>query len=305
MKFWPRWNPEQYTLVDIGEGRRLERFAGVLVDRPCPAAKGQKSPRREWGAADVIFCRSVDPPCGGLIGRWAFHRDVSSGWTIAWDGILLGLKCTPSGQVGIFPEHAAVWTLLREFLGTYGPGLRILHLFGYTGAATLVAAQMGAEVFHVDAARSVVRWARENALRSGLAEAPIHWLCEDARHFVQREVRRGRNYHGVILDPPTYGHGPRGEQWHIARDLGPLLQGCDQLLQAEGRFLLLTAHASGYRPNRLARLAREAMPILACGELRCGDLVIGSLTGKELPAGIFLIWQRGISSKATRDSRAT
>lgn len=285
----PPWDPSHYALIDIGEGRRLERFGGYLVDRPCPAARCRKSDLVAWEKADAVYLRAS----GGQAGRWNFRREPPCPWTVSWNQVGLSLRCTSSGQVGIYPEHAAIWEWLRSSLERSASGRRILHLFAYTGGATLTAARCGAEVFHVDAARNVIRWARDNAALSGLSEAPIHWICEDARRFVEREVRRGRKYHGIILDPPTFGHGPQGERWQIDRDLGELLEMCARLLEAEGEFLVLTAHATGYTPKKLEELTAAFLLRLGKGHVWCGRMSLCSVSGKELPAGVFLIWKRG------------
>ncbi len=281
-----RWDPHQYRLLDCGEGRRLERLGGYVVDRPCPAAQWPKTPQQPWAEADALFHRTP-----GKDGTWEFRRPPPEDWIVSWGRVSLYLKCTPFGHLGVFPEQAAIWQWLSEILSEQeGEPLRIINLFAYTGGATLVAASYGAEVFHIDAARNVLMWARKNADRSGLSRAKIHWICEDAVRFVEREVRRGRNYDGFILDPPSYGHGPEGEVWQFRRDLPRLLELCGRLASPRVSFLVLTAHTQGYRPETLAVVVREHFVGGKPGELKAGQIILPAESGRKLPSGLYVCW---------------
>ncbi len=245
-----------YALLDVGGGRRLERFGDVVVDRPAPAAVDlAPMSRAGWGSAAASFARTD----GG--GAWHLSDGFPRPWTVELDGVTLELRPTPAGQVGCFPEHAgparraaAAASLLATRLGRPA---EVLNLFGYTGLATLVLARAGARVVHVDASRPAVAWARRNAARSGLDRAPVRWLVEDAAAFVEREIRRGRRYDALVLDPPTYGHAPRGAAWRLDEGLAGLLAGCARLTGPEPGFVLLTAHTAGLRASDL-RAAVEA-----------------------------------------------
>jgi 23S rRNA (cytosine1962-C5)-methyltransferase len=295
--------PDQYALLDFGDGRRLERFGAMVLDRPCPAAEGvAKADPALWEQADARFVRTE-----GKVGEWRSERPLPERWTITYGAIVLELKRTEFGHLGVFPEQAANWDWLAERIRrvrethqsisptsspTSAPPdiapLRVLNLFAYTGASTLMAAACGADVVHVDAARNVVDWARRNAQASGLADAPIRWIAEDAVKFVKRELRRGNQYHAVILDPPSYGHGRRGEVWRLSKHLPRLLQMCAELTAGQRRFLLLTCHTPQFGPARLRRLVAET---LGEGRITGEHLMLRSSTGRALPSGVVVRWE--------------
>jgi len=279
------WDPSQYRLLDCGERRRLEWLAGYVVDRPCPGASWPKNPRELWDEADAIFRRIP-----GKEGSWEFRRPPPEDWAVAWGSLSLHLRCTPFGHLGLFAEQAAIWQWLCGVLSRKDEPLRVLNLFAYTGGTSLVAALYGAEIFHVDAAKNILGWARKNAERSGLSGAKIHWICEDAVRFVEREIRRGRSYDGFILDPPSYGHGPEGEIWQFRRDLPRLVDLCARLASANLRFFILTAHTAGYSPARLAAVVSQHFVAGKGGELKAGELFLPGESGRKLPSGIYVCW---------------
>ncbi|MDZ7615859.1 MAG: class I SAM-dependent methyltransferase, partial [Patescibacteria group bacterium] len=244
-------NLRQYQLLDFGEGRRLERFRQFVVDRPCPAAEGMpKADPSIWRTAEARFERDDSAD-----GEWRGSRLAADPWTVAHGPVTFELKLTPLGQVGIFPEQADNWDWIfaqAAAAAKSGQALRVLNLFAYTGGSTLAAAAAGAEVVHVDAAKTVVAWARRNARHSGLESCPVRWLVEDASKFVRRELARGNRYDAVILDPPSYGHGRRGEVWRLSKHLPGLLDACAELTGGQPRFLLLTCHTAGFGPEQLA-----------------------------------------------------
>jgi 23S rRNA (cytosine1962-C5)-methyltransferase len=233
-----------YELLDCGDGRRLERFGGRRVDRPAPVAtRPRRAPGRLWDDAALRFDR-----------RAGWTGDDRSAWTVELDDVRLELRPGAAGQLGVYPEHATFWPWLRDLLDER-PGASVLHLFAATGATTIALAANGAEVTHVDGARSAVAWARHNAELSGVANRPIRWIADDALGFTRREARRGRRYGGIILDPPTYGHAG-GSRWTFDSGLFELLEAIVDVA-ADEAFVLLTAHATGLDPGDLgAALAR-------------------------------------------------
>lgn len=268
---------EDYELLDAGGGARLERFRPHIVDRPHPGAHGERGHAEAWLSADLRFDRDRGWS-GPAVGVGA------AGWEIGFAGLRLVLRTTAAGQIGLFPEHAATLPWLRARVADRAPATRavsVLHLFAYTGLATLALAQAGASVAHVDASRPAVAWARENAARSALDAAPIRWLVDDAAAFTAREIRRGRRYDGVVLDPPTYGHGGSGRPWRLEHDLGGLLVDVGQLL-APDAFVLLTAHTPGFDGDRLAdELGRFR------GRIEAGPLALDASSGVRLELGAF------------------
>jgi len=287
---------ENYQLIDFGDGRRLERFGPLLLDRPCPVAEsaGRSDPAM-WQGADARFERT-----GGNQGRWTCAGELPKHWTITHGPIRLELKRTEFGHLGVFPEQAANWDWLaaqiRRVRATHRPAprpdppLKVLNLFAYTGGSTLAAAAAGAEVVHVDAARNIVARARRNAELSGLHEAPIRWIVEDARKFVRRELQRGSRYDAVILDPPSYGHGRRGEVWRLSNHLPRLLAICARLTAGRRRFMLLTCHTPKYTPERLEAIMRDTLGDSDEGAGSGVGLTIRATDGRHLPSGAAVRW---------------
>ncbi len=246
--------PPPYALLDAGDDRRLESFGGVVVDRPAPTALEPARDPEAWASASARFDDSgLSAPSG-----WVTTPPPPDPWLVGVDGLTLELRATDNGQVGLFPEHGRLWPWLLDRIADR-PRCAVLHLFAYTGATTLALARAGASVAHVDASRSAVAWARANADRSALADLPIRWLVDDAAAFVAREARRGRRYDGIVLDPPSYGHGPRGQGWRLGDDLGHLLDGC-AAIAGPGAFVLLTTHTQGEDADRLADRLAAAFP---------------------------------------------
>ena len=266
-------NDDGYALIDAGDGRRLERFGSRVVDRPAPsAADTQRGAGQEaWIAADLRFARDH-----------GWTADDQAPWTIAIDGLTVELRPTAAGQLGLFPEHALAWPWLRDRLAQK-PGAEVLHLFAYTGVTTLALAAAGARVTHVDASRPAVAWARRNAELSGLADRPIRWIVDDALTYVRREERRGRHYTGIVLDPPSFGHGPTGTRWELDDALPVLLAACARVAAPEA-FVLLTAHTPELAAGDLSTALEVAFGIPA--ELESGDLELVADSGAVLPLGI-------------------
>jgi 23S rRNA (cytosine1962-C5)-methyltransferase len=260
-----------YELVDAGNGRRLERFGSRLVDRPAPGALGwPHAPYATWAAADFRFERDTG---------WSLPADP---WTIEMDGLTLELRPTAAGQVGIFPEHRRFWPFLRDAL-TGAEGSAVLSLFAATGATTLALARAGASVTHVDASRPTVAWARRNAQLSGLAGAPIRWIVDDALAFTRREARRGRRFDAVILDPPSYGHGPGGRRWALADALPDLLDAVTDVLRDEA-VVLLTAHTTGLEADDLGDALDDAFH--GRGRIVTEPIQLVATSGAVLSSGV-------------------
>lgn len=280
--------PDQYELLDFGAGRRLERFGSIRLDRPCPAA--EQVPQADaglWNEVDARFERSNEEQ-----GRWLPTGDLPDRWTVAAGPVCLELKRTEFGHLGVFPEHAATWDWIAARVASAGRPIRVLNLFAYTGGSTLAAAAAGAEVTHVDSARNIVAWARRNAELSGLAVAPIRWIAEDARKFVRRELKRANPYDAVILDPPSYGHGARGEEWRLSKHLAGLLAACAELTAGRREFVLLTCHTPGYGAERLTRMLSDRFDAGDEGRITSGRLALRARDGRELPGGAIVRWER-------------
>lgn len=277
-------------MLDFGNGRRLERFGEVVLDRVCPAAETAKvADRSEWPKAAARFQRTRQRD-GTDAGRWHFNQDVPECWQIHHGEFRLELRLTPFGHVGVFPEQAANWDWIARRVHAARRRLKILNLFAYTGGSTLAAAAAGAEVVHVDAAKNVVAWARRNAELSGLADHPIRWIAEDARRFVRRELRRGNRYDAVILDPPSYGHGPKGEVWKIERHLLPLLAACGELTAGQRAFLLLSCHSPNFGPAELEACFADAVFGHCQSGLQAKPLFLESTDGRRLSSGCLARW---------------
>jgi len=226
-----------------------------------------------WDRADAVF----DPAGDEDEGRWSFTRRPDDPWSLGWQDIRFHGRFTNFRHLAFFPEQAANWAWQAQALQAR-PGARVLNLFGYTGVASLIAAAAGAKVTHVDASKKSVAYARENAALSGMNDAPIRWIVEDARKYVQREVKRGSKYEGVILDPPKYGRGPTGEVWRLFEDLPEMVHLCAQLLSDEAAFLLLNAYAARISGPALAGIVAEALETKNGEPKRGGRIDYGELT---------------------------
>ncbi|MGZ8363299.1 MAG: class I SAM-dependent methyltransferase [Caulobacteraceae bacterium] len=260
-----RW--ADYALKDSGEGKKLERYGPLLAVRPEPQCLWRQRNPDGWAAADAVF----DPHGEEDEGRWRYAKPIPDRFPLSWNEVKFFGRFTPFRHLGFFPEQAANWAFLRERLDGGGP--RFLNLFGYTGVASLVAAQAGASVTHLDASKKSVAWARENAELSGLTDAPIRWIVEDARKYVRREIKRGSKYDGIILDPPKYGRGPEGDVWRLFEDLPPLLANCAELLSDDARFMVLNVYAERISGLAVAGLMAQALAGRG-GRIEWGELAL-------------------------------
>lgn len=267
-----------YALVDSGGEEKLERFGEVLLARPDPQALWQKGREGEWAKASGRYIRE------GSEGKWT--GNIPKEWPVELGGLKMLVKPTSFKHVGLFPEHIPGWRWVEEQAGK-ASAPKVLNLFGYTGGYTLAAAKAGAEVTHVDASKTAVAWARENAELNGLREAPVRWIVEDVLTYVRRELKRGSKYDAIIMDPPAFGHGPKDELWKFEEHFLELMQLCEQLLSEKPLFVLINGYAAGYSPLAFA-YNLEAIQKKFGGHIAYGDLAIAEQgSGRVLPAGIF------------------
>lgn len=275
---------DDYTLVDSGGGRKLERYGPFRFIRPEAQAMWQPA-SADW-VADGEFVGGADDEGGG---RWNLEPKVPVRWPVSRGPVKFYAGNTPFRHLGFFPDMGAQWDWMRARIARR-PGFRVLNMFGYTGVGSLIAAEAGAEVTHVDASKKAVAAARENAALSGMTQAPVRWLIDDALKFMRREVRRGSKYHGILLDPPKYGRGPEGEVWQLERDLPELVLLARQLLADDAAFLVLTVYAIRMSALALEALMGEAMAG-AAGVIESGDMAVREgARGLLLPTAIFSRW---------------
>ena len=276
-----------YALLDSGGGRKLERYGPYRVVRPEPQCLwSPRLPASEWERADAVF----DPTDEEDAGRWRFNGTPDQVWPLAWGDARFQGRFTAFRHLAFFPEQAANWAWLEAQVQATSEAPRVLNLFGYTGVASLVMAAAGAAVTHVDASKKAVAWARENAAMSGLDDRPIRWITEDARKYVQREVRRGSQYEGIILDPPKYGRGPDGEVWRLFENLPEMTDLCVRLLSENSKFLVLNAYAERISGAALAGLLAEKLAGRG-GRIEWGELALEEQRGdRAIGMSFFARW---------------
>lgn len=273
-----------YELVDSGDGEKLERFGKFRLSRPDPQALWAKHlPPAEWKKAEGHYTREEKK------GDWSLKTGLPERWQIELGGLKFWIKPTAFKHVGLFPEQSENWKWIAEKIKG-NKDIEILNLFGYTGGATLAAAQAGAKVVHVDGSKVAITWARENAELSGLKDKPVRWILDDARTFVKREANRGRKYNGIIMDPPAFGHGPKNELWKIEDHFVQLMKECVQILADKPLFFLINGYSAGYSAiayeNNLLELKKKFG-----GEIEIGELTIEEKGSERLlPCGIFGRW---------------
>ena len=286
-----------YALVDSGAGEKLERFGVFTLARPDPQALWAKTSAEEiWQKAQGVFSREAVKDEKGKGDKaeksaWKIKLGVPEKWQIDLGGLKFWIKPSSFKHVGVFPEQVGNWDWLRDTISNHDGKVSVLNLFGYTGGATLACAQAGAEVCHVDGSKTAITWAKENAGISELATKPIRWILDDAVAFVKREVKRGKKYDGIIMDPPVFGRGPDGEVWKIEENFLQLIELCKQIMTDKPLFFLINGYAAGYSAiayeNILKSLAKDWG-----GEIEVGELTIEEeKTGRLLPAGIFGRWK--------------
>lgn len=279
---------EDYRLIDSGGGRKLERFGRVTVDRPEPQAMWQPARSPDvWAKADATFDGEDDVESG----KWRKSGTVPESWPVRLKDVTLMCRLTSFRHLGIFPEQLPHWEWMLQGLSRVRPERpRVLNLFAYTGAATMLAAHAGAEVTHVDASKRAIVWGKENQQASRLGEAPIRWLLDDARKFVQREVRRGRTYNVILVDPPKFGRGPNNEVWDLFEHLPSLMRDCAALLDKTESMLVLTAYAIRASALSIDQVTREALSGRG-GDISSGELAIRAEDGgRVVPTSLFTRW---------------
>ncbi len=276
-----------YGLLDCGHGRKFERYGRFRFIRPEPQAMW--APAADDWHAQAEFVPGSDEDGGG---RWDYREPVPrEGWPLAWNEVRFTAQTTPFRHLGFFPDMAPVWTWMRErTAGMDAP--EVMNLFGYTGVGTLAMAAQGARVTHVDASKKSVAEGKANAVLSGMADRPARWMIDDATKFVAREVRRGRRYDGILLDPPKFGRGPEGEVWRLEEGLPGLIADCRRLLDAESRFLFLTVYAVRMSALAIGELLRQTFADLG-GTVEAGELAVREeARGLLLPTAIWARWSR-------------
>lgn len=281
-----------YALMDSGAGRKLERFGTITVDRPELQALWQPQlSQAHWAKAHAVFSASGEDDEKG---KWRVDKPVPESWPVRIDlGQPITMQCRLAGlwHLGLFPEQLPHWQFMVEQIGLIkGETPRVLNLFGYTGAATLLAAAAGAEVTHVDASKKAIAWGRDNQAASKLDAAKIRWMLDDAAKFVAREVRRGKTYHIILVDPPKFGRGPEGEVWDINRDVAPLLANCAKLLAPKNATMILTVYAIRASALTFEQLLRETLGTRP-GTFSTGELAIAEQSGARcIPTSLFVRW---------------
>lgn len=281
----PDWT--DYELLDSGCGFKLEKFGPYIFTRPEPEAVWQPAlPESEWNRADAYF--QTSPEENG--GHWQLKTQMKDRWPMRYKDLSFWIQPTNSRHLGVFPEQACQWDWIMEKTSAAGRPLRVLNLFGYTGLATLAAAKAGAEVTHVDASRKVVTWAHENMSLSGLESRPVHWIVDDALKFVERQARRGGVFDGLILDPPKFGRGPKGEVWEFYKLLPNLLAACRGAMSKKPAFVVLTAYAVKASSLTLYQALREVMTGDG-GRVESGEVVLREKSaGRLISMAVFSRW---------------
>lgn len=281
-------NFKDYELIDTSNGEKLERWGNVILIRPDPQIIW-KTPKNNpfWHKANARYRRSAK---GG--GRWEEIKKVPPMWKINYGDLTFQIKTMGFKHTGIFPEQAVNWDFAMKKISSAGRKIKVLNLFGYTGAATLACLKAGAEVCHVDASKGMVQWAKENAAASNLSSAPVRWLVDDCVKFVQREHRRGNKYDGIIMDPPSYGRGPNGEVWKLEDQIYPLVELCVPILSENPLFFILNSYTTGLSPSVMEYLLGVLLQKKFGGKISSDEIGLPvTETGLVLPCGSTAIWE--------------
>lgn len=276
-----------YEILDASDGEKLERWGNVTLIRPDPQIIW-KTPRdpKLWGSADAHYIRSNK---GG--GQWKYKKSIPNQWNINYNNLKFNIRPTNFKHTGLFPEQAVNWDLMQGLIKSANRPINVLNLFAYTGGATVACAEAGASVCHVDAAKGMVQWARDNANSSGLSDKPIRWIVDDCEKFVTREIKRGKRYDGIIMDPPSYGRGPGGELWKLEDCVHDLVHLCSQVLTDNPLFFLLNSYTTGLSPSVMAYIFGVELKEKFGGEITADDIGLPvKSTGMPLPCGSTAIW---------------
>ena len=287
MRVSDKW--KEYELLDCTNGERLERWGDIILIRPDPQViwkTGRRHPL--WRKANARYNRSQS---GG--GHWELLGKLPDRWEIAYGDLKFNIKTMGFKHTGLFPEQAANWDLVREMIESADRPLKVLNLFAYTGGATVAALKSGAHVTHVDASKGMVQWAKENAVSSGVADAPVRWLVDDCIKFVQREIRRGNKYDIIIMDPPSYGRGPGGEVWKLEDEVYGFVELCEQLLSDDAVAILINSYTTGLSPSVMEYILGSTVVPKHGGFVSGSELgLTATQSGMPLPCGATAIWRK-------------
>ncbi|CAJ1314615.1 class I SAM-dependent methyltransferase [Paenibacillus sp. PK4536] len=281
---------KDYELIDTGAGERLERWGEILLRRPdpqiiWPLQSADRDPR--WNQVHGHYHRSAS---GG--GEWEWKRKIPERWNIRYGDLNFHIKPTNFKHTGLFPEQAANWSWMMDKIKNAGRPITVLNLFAYTGGATTAASYAGADVVHVDAAKGMVQWAKDNHQLSGIGDRPVRFITDDVFKFVQREQRRGNKYDAIIMDPPSYGRGPGGEMWKLESSLYPFLESCLSIMSDNPLFMLINSYTTGIAPTVLSNILNMTMQQRYGGTLSSGEIGLPiTNSGLNLPCGILGRWE--------------
>ncbi|MDE5946862.1 MAG: class I SAM-dependent methyltransferase [Oscillospiraceae bacterium] len=282
-------NWKDYKIIDTSDGEKLERWAGVSLVRPDPQIIW-KTPKKSllWENADGHYHRSSS---GG--GQWEFRKKIPASWNVYYRGLAFNIRPTGFKHTGLFPEQAVNWDFMMDKIQNAGREINVLNLFAYTGGATLACASAGASVCHVDASKGMVQWARDNAQISGLSEKPIRWIVDDCEKFIAREIRRGRRYDAIIMDPPSYGRGPSGEVWKLENNIYDLVKLCAGVLTDNPLFFLINSYTTGLSPSVMGYILGSVLKDKFGGNVSFDEIGLPvESSGMVLPCGSTAIWQK-------------
>lgn len=279
---------KEYELIDTGSGEKLERWGNYTLRRPDPQVIWPlKDESNMWKKADAHYYRDQS---GG--GRWDYRNNIPERWIISYGELKFYIEPTGFKHTGLFPEQAVNWKWMMDKIRGANRKISVLNLFAYTGGATVAAACAGADVCHVDAAKGMVNWAKENITLSGLENRTVRFITDDVNKFVQREIRRGSKYDAIIMDPPSYGRGPRGEVWKIEDELYNFVEECMSILSDNPLFFLINSYTTGFSPNVLGNILKTNFEKKYNGKITCGEVGLPvKLSGLVLPCGIFGRWE--------------
>jgi len=281
-------NWKDYEVIDTGDGEKLERWGNIILRRPDPQIIWpKKQETNEWRQVHGHYHRSSS---GG--GSWDMKKPIPERWTIGYENLKFHIKPTSFKHTGLFPEQAANWSWMMDKIKGANRPISVLNLFAYTGGATVAAAYAGASVVHVDAAKGMVQWAKENVQLSGLADRPVRFITDDVFKFVQREIRRGNRYDAIIMDPPSYGRGPNGETWKLEQNLHPFLESCMEIISDNPLFMLINSYTTGISPTVLRNMLTMTMSAKYGGTINAGEIGLPiTRSGLNLPCGILGRWE--------------
>lgn len=287
MRIADRW--QDYELIDASDGERLERWGNVILIRPDPQiiwTTERKNPL--WKKANARYIRSNK---GG--GSWQEYKKLPAQWSINYGELIFNIKAMGFKHTGVFPEQAVNWDFVSKKIINEKREIKVLNLFGYTGCATLSCMEAGATVCHVDASKGMVQWAKENSQSSNIADKPVRWIVDDCVKFVQREIRRGNKYDGIIMDPPSYGRGPGGEVWKLEEQLYSLVELCRQVMTDEPLFFILNSYTTGLSPAVMEYLLGVLLKSKFGGKVSSDEIGLKvTETGFVLPCGSTAIWEK-------------